>query len=66
MTIIYGQNQNKVCRICGAAVSNGRKICECCEESFALCDMEDYLNRNSVDANMENCGQTLLKNGELW
>lgn len=66
MTIGHGQKRNKVCRICGAAVSDGRKICECCEESFALCDMEDYLRTDSVEGKGEKGGQMLLKNQELW
>ena len=29
------------CAVCGARTEN--LLCECCRESFALCDMEDYL-----------------------
>lgn len=32
------------CAVCGAPV-RGERLCECCRESFALCDMEEYPRR---------------------
>lgn len=32
------------CAVCGGAAEEGA-LCECCRESFALCDMEEYPRR---------------------
>ena len=31
------------CLICNAPTEAGQKLCECCLESFALCDLENLL-----------------------
>lgn len=36
------------CMICKGPAEPGKKICECCLESLALCDMENYLARKTV------------------
>ena len=60
---MFERNSEKhVCRICGAAVQKDKKNCECCEESFALCDLDNLLNTKTAEPNVENRRQTLLKN----
>ena len=60
---MFERNSEKhVCRICGAAVQKDKKICECCEESFALCGLDNLLNTKTAEPNGENRRQTLLKN----
>ena len=60
---MFERNSEKhVCRICGAAVQKDKKICECCEESFALCDLDNLLNAKTAEPNGENRRETLLKN----
>lgn len=39
------------CMICGSPVAKG-KLCECCRESLALCDIEDYAVKKTQ---RENC-----------
>ncbi len=64
---MFERNSEKhVCRICGAAVQKDRKICDCCEESFALCDLDNLLNTKTAETNGENRRQTLLKNRIIW
>ena len=49
---MFERNSEKhVCRICGAAVQKDKKICECCEESFALCDLDNLLNTKTAEPN---------------
>ncbi len=38
------------CAVCGgyADVREGGALCECCRESLALCDMENYLVRKAA------------------
>ena len=36
------------CVICKGPAEAGKKICECCRESLALCDMENYLARKTA------------------
>lgn len=64
---MFERNSEKhVCRICGATVQKDRKICDCCEESFALCDLDNLLNTKTAETNGENRRQTLLKNRIIW
>ncbi len=34
------------CVVCGVRTEGGR-LCECCRESLALCDIENYLARKT-------------------
>ena len=60
------RSDSSFCRICGAPVSEHKSICECCEDSFALCDIEDYLLQNSRERSFEKGGETLLKTVKVW
>ena len=43
------RREDAYCAVCGAELyGKGGALCECCRESFALCDMDDYLLRRSV------------------
>ena len=59
-------NNDKICRICGRVVSDDRKICVRCEETFSLCDIDDYLNKKTEKAIIKNRPQTLLNDANLW
>ena len=60
---MFERNSEKhVSRICGAGVQIDIIICECCEECFALCDLDNLLNAKTAEPNGENRRQTLLKN----
>ena len=45
------------CMICGEE-SGGRKVCERCRESLALCDIENFVLRKTL--------QTLSNKALLW
>ncbi len=36
------------CLVCNAPTERGRKLCDCCRESFALCDLENYIARKAA------------------
>ena len=56
--------QEKHCAVCGAPVRGGH-LCDCCRESFALCDMEDYCARRARK-NAAAPAQTLSNAPVLW
>ena len=69
MHAIDGRGQNmhaeqEHCAVCGAPV-RGARLCDCCRESFALCDMEDYCAR-AERKNRVSAAQTLSKPTVLW
>ena len=53
------------CMVCGKKLEKG-KICECCRESFMLCDIEDYIERKAGGKFCCQSGQTLSNKPALW
>lgn len=53
------------CKVCGKKLEKG-KICECCRESFMLCDIEDYIERKAGGKFCCQGGQTLSNKPALW
>lgn len=48
------------CLICGTKTA-GRKICECCRESLALCDIENLISRKEKGENCLLCRANAFK-----
>lgn len=63
--MIY-DNKDKICRVCGCVVQEGKILCLRCEETFALCDIEDYVNCKNVESSEDNATKTLLNSSSLW
>lgn len=60
-------NSERVCRcaVCGIIIQNGQ-FCDRCEESFALCEMEEYSSKKLRGKNKTEREQTLCNRRDLW
>ena len=61
MKNLYDDNKNNICRICGRSVNAGVRICERCEESLSLCDIDEYVSGKTSAYPLKKGCETLLK-----
>lgn len=52
------------CIVCGRTLKEGH-LCDCCKESLALCDVEDYVARKTARKFSRGGGQTLSNGGKI-
>ncbi len=54
------EREEGICFVCGARARGG--LCDCCRESLALCDMENYITRKSARGNYADSAANAFKN----
>ena len=58
------KEKDRRCAVCGRHIREGA-LCECCKESLALCDVEEYAARKMAAKFCRGGGQTLSKGGKI-